>query len=76
MSAKLPPWRLLREPEVVATTGYSRATLRRKAAAGEFPAPIKLGTGTGGAVAWRADEVRSWIETRQRGESWPPVVAA
>lgn len=72
----LPPWRLIREPLVIAATGYSRASLRRLAALGEFPSPLKLGTGKGGAVAWREDEILAWIEARQRGEKWQQTTAS
>lgn len=31
---------------------------------GEFPRPIK--TGSSSSIAWRSDEVLTWIETRER----------
>ncbi len=62
----LPSWRLLREPAVLAATGYSRATIRRKVAEGDFPKPLKLGAGRSGAVAWREDELRQWVEAKQK----------
>ena len=61
----LPPWRLMRVREVEAVLGRSRATLYRLVAAGDFPAPVKLGSGQNGAIAWREDEILSWIEARQ-----------
>ena len=69
----IPSWRLLREPQVIAATGYSRASIRRLAKAGDFPPPLKLGTGQGGAVAWREDEVLAWVEARQQGRPWAPA---
>jgi predicted DNA-binding transcriptional regulator AlpA len=39
---------------------FSPATLWRKVAAGEFPAPVKL---SAGVTAWRVEEVRAWMET-------------
>jgi prophage regulatory protein len=72
MPQPLPPWRLLREPAVIAATGYSRASIRRLAKRGEFPSPVKVGTGQGGAVAWREDEVLAWLEARQAGCAWIP----
>lgn len=66
----------MREPEVIATVGFSRASIRRLAKTGEFPQPVKLGSGQGGAVAWRADEILSWIETRQAGRPWTPAESA
>jgi prophage regulatory protein len=76
MPQPLPPWRLLREPQVIAATGYSRASIRRLAAAGQFPRPVKLGTGQGGAVAWREDEIRAWVDARQAGRVWTPATEA
>lgn len=73
-------WRLVREPAVTAATGYSRATIRRLAAAGEFPRPLKLGKGTSGAVAWRESEIDRWVACREAGIDWtpppPPQIAA
>ena len=71
----LPAWRLMREPEVCAAVGFSRSTIRRLAKAGEFPQYIKVGSGQGGAVAWRADDVLAWVETRQAGRPWTPAPA-
>ena len=52
---------IVKRPEVEATTGLSRSSLYRLAAAGQFPHPIKLGPR---AVGWRADEIAAWIEQR------------
>lgn len=52
---------LLRLPQVKARTGLSRSELYRRMAAGNFPAPIKLGER---ASAWSAAEVDSWITAR------------
>lgn len=65
-----PTWRILREPAVIELTGYSRSSIRRKVKAGEFPAPIKLGTGPSGAVGWKQSEVVAWIEARAAGVQW------
>lgn len=70
-----PPWRLLRFPAVKAAIGYSRPTIHRLVAAGEFPAPVKLGTGQGGAIAWREDEILAWLRARQEGRAWAPESA-
>ena len=64
-----------REPQVVAVTGYSRASIRRLAKLGQFPAPVKLGTGQGGAIAWRENEVLDWVNSRAAGQSWLPDAA-
>lgn len=52
---------LERLPQVKARTGLSRSELYRRIAAGDFPAPIKLGDR---ASAWSAAEVDRWITGR------------
>jgi predicted DNA-binding transcriptional regulator AlpA len=42
---------------------YSLSTIWRLIAAGQFPAPIKLGAAT---VAFFQDEVLEWVASRQR----------
>ena len=41
--------------------GVSRSTLYAMVQRGEFPPPVRIGVR---AVAWRAHEVYSWVETR------------
>ena len=43
-------------------TGISEATIRRRLAAGDFPAKVKLSTGRVGFVA---AEVIAWVEARK-----------
>ena len=38
---------------------FSPATLWRKVKAGEFPAPLKLGTAI---TAWKVSDVRKWLD--------------
>jgi prophage regulatory protein len=52
---------LLRLPQVKARTGLSRSEVYRRIAAGDFPAPIKLGER---ASAWAEHEVTAWIAAR------------
>lgn len=52
---------LERLPGVSARTGLSRSEIYRRIAAGDFPAPVKLGER---ASAWNAAEVDSWIAGR------------
>jgi len=52
---------LLRLPTVKARTGLSRSVIYRRIAAGEFPAPVKLGER---ASAWDSREIDQWIATR------------
>jgi prophage regulatory protein len=47
---------------VSAITGLPSSTLYRKVAAGEFPAPIKLGESASG---WLLSEVEAWIAARR-----------
>lgn len=51
-------WRL---PAVCSYNQFSRSTLLRKVAAGEFPRPIRLGSNS---VAWPAAEVIAWAANR------------
>jgi len=52
---------LERLPKVKARTGLSRSEIYRRIAAGDFPAPVKLGER---ASAWSAAEVDNWISAR------------
>lgn len=52
------PGALLRHRTVLAVTGWSNATLYRRIAAGEFPAPLKIG---GHMARWRSDDVRAYL---------------
>ncbi len=55
------PTRLLRLPEVMHLTGYSRDSIYRLGRDGKFPKRIDLSER---ASRWREDEVRAWIEAR------------
>ncbi len=57
------PDRMLRLPEVLAITGLSRATVYAMVAAGEFPAPVRLGAR---AVGWWLSEIVVWLRSRPR----------
>jgi len=52
---------LLRLPHVLERTGLGRSTLYRLLAEGLFPPPVRIGRR---AVAWRADDIQDWIESR------------
>lgn len=64
ISADGRPVRFLRLTEVRARVPYSRATIYRLIAAGQFPRPYSLG---GRAVAWLESEIDAWIEARVNG---------
>lgn len=53
--------KLIRLPQVLELTGYSRATVYRLMNSGDFPLCVKLGAR---AVAWRYADVAAWIESR------------
>ena len=52
---------ILRLPEVIKRTGYSRSTIYLKTSKGIFPKPIGLGDR---AVGWLEAEIETWINGR------------
>ena len=58
--------RFLRIPEVCRMVGYSRASLYRLEAAGQFPRRVKLGANS---IAWRLSDVRRWMDSRQEASA-------
>lgn len=52
---------LLRIQTVAQATGLSDATIYRKLAAGQFPAPVRLGSR---CTRWKAADVRAWIQSQ------------
>ncbi len=58
--------RLLRLPAVLKITGLKKSTVYASAKAGTFPKPVRLGSR---AVAWRADELKRWIDELPRAVS-------
>jgi prophage regulatory protein len=53
---------LLRLQSVCELTGYKRSSIYTLIKAGKFPASVRLIGG--GAVAWRAADVRAWCEAQ------------
>jgi prophage regulatory protein len=53
--------RFLRLPDVKKAVGYGRTAIYQKIKAGEFPKPYSLGAR---AVAWLAEDIQGWIESR------------
>lgn len=49
-------------PAIRGLIPFSHATLWRKVKAEEFPAPVKL---SAGVTAWRVEDVRAWMASRQ-----------
>lgn len=56
------PDRILRMPEVSKRAGISVATIYRRVAAGEFPAPVSLG---GKSVGWKKSDLDAWVASRK-----------
>lgn len=54
------PIRILRRRQVVERTGLPTSTLYDKIAKKQFPAPIKLGSGS--AVGWIESEIDAYLE--------------
>lgn len=57
----LPLTGYIRQPDVLAVYPVSASTLWRHVNAGKFPKPVKLSERV---TAWRAEDVRAWIETQ------------
>ena len=55
--------KLIRLPQVRELTGLGRSTLYARIKSGDFPAPVNIGVRS---VAWRADAVSAWIDSRTR----------
>lgn len=57
----LPATGFIRQKQLIpAIIPFSRTTLWRKVKEETFPAPVRI---SAGAVAWRVEEVRAWIES-------------
>jgi len=60
--------RILRFRDVVTRTGLSRSTVYGRIRAGDFPAPVPLGSGR--AVGFLEGEVCDWINSLAERRSW------
>lgn len=57
--------KLIRLPEALEKTGLSRTRLYVQISKGEFPQPVKLGSGANSrAIAFSSEEVDAWIASR------------
>ena len=63
-SFTLPATGFLRQPQVLRFVPISKSTLWRRVGAGTFPTPVKLSPRV---TAWRAEDVRRWIEEQTPG---------
>ena len=57
--------RLLRLVQVEIITGLKKSAIYAKIKTGRFPVAVRLGSRS---VAWRSDEIQSWIENRPRAK--------
>ncbi|ENM3852861.1 AlpA family transcriptional regulator [Vibrio cholerae] len=53
--------RILRLPQVIELTGFSRSSIYALMKTGEFPLSIKLGQR---AVGWKEQDINNWINSR------------
>ena len=57
--------RIMRLPEVIATTGYKRSSIYEYMARGEFPQCHRIGRRS---VGWDSLEVDAWVSARMGGQ--------
>ncbi len=66
---KSPPmafYQLYRLPHVASLLGVHPRTVQRWMETEDFPRPFKIGPS---AIAWRSDEIESWVKGRHRKQS-------
>lgn len=74
-AARAPSPRLMSMRDVTRLTTYARPSIYRLVKQGRFPKPIKLGDVK---IAFRADEIEAWLDSRPRaldGEAAPAATA-
>ena len=59
--------RLIKRSEVERLTSLSRAGIYASMLEGSFPRPVQTGKRS---VAWRFEEVRQWLASRERSTGW------
>jgi len=57
-NGSLPETGYVRQSQLKTVIPFSAATLWRKVAAKQFPAPVKLSVGV---TAWRVEDIRAWM---------------
>lgn len=65
-SPPMAPYQLYRLPQVASLVGVHPRTIERWMETEDFPRPFKIGPS---AIAWRTDEIESWVKGRPRKES-------
>ncbi|MCF4977729.1 AlpA family phage regulatory protein [Pseudomonas gessardii] len=58
------PRRIMRLPEVKASTGFGRAWIYQLMSEGKFPKARRIGAR---AVGWPSDEIEQWVNDRMEG---------
>ncbi len=53
--------KILRLPQVIDTTGLSKASIYRLERGGDFPKRVAISPG---AVGWKSSDIQQWIEQR------------
>ena len=56
--------KIIRLPEVIQRVCLSKATIYRLIKSEDFPQPLQLGCRS---VAWRVDDISTWLDSRPRG---------
>ena len=56
--------RMMRISEIIQVTGLSSTTIWRRVKAGDFPAPVRLGSLKTRSIGWREGEVQQWLDSR------------
>lgn len=59
--------RIIRLPDVSKRTSLSKASIYRLIAAGDFPAPVKMGSASG----WFEDEIDAWMQRLDEARKEP-----
>ena len=55
--------RIIRLPEVMHRTGWSRSSVYLRVSRKEMPSPIKLGSNSR-AIGWLESEIENWIQVQ------------
>jgi predicted DNA-binding transcriptional regulator AlpA len=60
--------RLFTKQATAELIGVHPSTVMRLVRTGQFPRPVKIGRGSGGAVRFLSSDVECWIESRKSGK--------
>lgn len=68
LPSALPQTGFVREARLLLLLPFSHSTLWRRVKAKTFPAPVRI---SGRITAWRAEDIRAWIEEQGRNSADP-----